>query len=378
MLIGIDASRANKPNRTGVEWYAYHLIQELKKITADGPHQWVLYSNEPLKDGLEQLPENWYEVRAEWPPKYLWTKVRMSWEMWRRPVDMLFVPAHVLPPVRPDRSAVTIHDVGFRRYPKLYTKKDIAYHERSTQLITKSDSRIITVSEFSGKEIAELYKIDTRRIAVTPLGVDHDLYKPQTTDAIRELRQTHRLPHAYFLAIGRLEAKKNTVNLIKAFEVFKARRGVGDPTHLILAGLPGTGYDEIKKVIAASPQRTHIREIGYVKEEEKPALIAGARALVHISWYEGFGIPAVEAMACGTPVIAANNASLPEVVGEGNGIFVPPADNDATARAMDRIDSDDHRRAELIEKGIARAAEYTWRRTAEVTLPVLTDWYGIQ
>lgn len=378
MLIGIDASRANKPNRTGVEWYAYHLIQELKQITADGPHKWVLYSNEPLKDGLEKLPENWYEVRATWPPKYLWTKVRMSWEMWRRPTDVLFAPAHVLPPMRPERGVVTVHDVGFRRYPKLYTKKDIAYHERSTQLIAKSTARIITVSEFSGNEIASLYGIDTRRIAVTPLGVDHALYRPVDAETIRSLRQTHRLPHAYFLAIGRLEAKKNTVNLIKAFETFKARRGVGDPTHLVLAGLPGNGYEEIKKAIAASPQRTHIREIGYVNEEDKPALIAGARALVHISWYEGFGIPAVEAMACGCPVIAANNASLPEVIGEGNGIFVPPADNDATARAMDRVDSDDARRAELVKKGIARAAHYTWRRTAEATLPVLTDWYGIQ
>ncbi len=377
MLIGIDASRANKPNRTGVEWYAYHLIQELKQITANGPHQWVLYSNEPLKDGLEKLPENWYEVRAKWPPKYLWTNVRMSWEMWRRPTDVLFAPAHVLPPVRPDRGVVTVHDVGFRRHPNVYTKQGRTYHESAMRSLLKDDTRIITVSEFSGREIAALYNIDTRRIAVTPLGVDHTQYRPMNAEAIQDVRQALRLPHAYFLSIGWMGPKKNLINTIKAFEIFKARRGVGDPTHLVLAGPQGRDYEAIKKAIDASPQRTHIREIGYVKEEDKPALIAGARALVHISWYEGFGIPVVEAMACGCPVIASNNSALPEVIGDGNGIFVPPADNDATARAMDRIDSDDARRKELIEKGVARAAQYTWRRTAEATLPVLTDWYGL-
>ena len=121
MLIGIDASRANKPVKTGVEWYAFHLIQELKKQTAGSRHQWALYTNEPLTGELAQLPENWYEVRARWVPKYLWTQVRMTWEMWRRAPDVFFEPAHVLPPIRPEWSVVTVHDIGFHRYPLLYT-----------------------------------------------------------------------------------------------------------------------------------------------------------------------------------------------------------------------------------------------------------------
>jgi glycosyltransferase involved in cell wall biosynthesis len=379
MLIGIDASRAQKPNKTGVEWYSYHLIQELKKITAGGPHQWVLYSREALTGSLAELPENWYEVRAKWPPKWLWTQVRMSWEMWRRPVDVLFVPAHVLPPMRPEKSVVTIHDVGFRRFPNLYTKADRSYHQNTTRRITNGDARVITVSEFSGRELAELYSINTRRIAVTPLGVDHTLYRPITDRAVVEdVLHKYRLPPSFFLAIGRLEAKKNTVNLIRAFEIFKHRRGVGDPTHLVLAGIPGSGYEDVKKAIAASPQKQYIKEIGYIEEEEKPALLSAARALVNISWYEGFGIPAVEAMACGCPVIASNNASLPEVIGEGNGLFVHPKDVDATARAMDRLIADRELRESLVQKGPQVAEKYTWRRTAEATIPVLTDWIGAQ
>lgn len=377
MLIGIDASRANKPNKTGVEWYAYHLIQELKKLTKGDKHSWVLYTNDPLEGALAELPENWYEVRAKWSPKYLWTQARMSWEMSRRPVDVLFVPAHVLPIVRPDKSVVTIHDIGFHRYPKLYKPAQIAYHERTTRHIAKTEARIITVSEFSGRELADCYGVDTRRIAITPCGVDHELYKPTTDISVIEatLRRL-QIPKPFFLSIGRLEAKKNIVNLIKAFNVYKTHRGLGDPTRLVLAGPQGHQYDLIKKEINASPHKQHIIELGYIAEEEKPLVLAAAKALIHVSWYEGFGIPPVEAMACGCPVIVSNNSSLPEVIGEGNGLFVPPDQPDVIARAMDRLDNEPNLVSDLRQKGIARAAKYTWKATAEATLPVLTEWIG--
>jgi glycosyltransferase involved in cell wall biosynthesis len=377
MLIGIDASRANKPVKTGVEWYSWHLIQELKKITVKDGHSWILYTNDPLKDELAELPENWYEVRAKWPPKRLWTQVRMSWEMWRRPIDVLFVPAHVLPPIRPDRSVVTIHDVGFHRFPKLYSSADIGYHETTTKSIAKSDARIITVSEFSGREIVELYRVKSERIAITYPGVDHDLYRPIADGASIEakLKQLH-VPRPYFLYIGRLEAKKNVLNLIKAFDVFKMHRGVGDPTHLVLAGVPGNGFDEIKKAINASVFKNQIIQLGYVDEENIPYLLNGAEALVHVSLYEGFGFTPVQAMACGCPVVSSDAASLPEVIGTGNALFVPPLQTETISRALERIVSEHGLKEDLRQKGIARAAKYTWRATAEATLPVLTQWIG--
>ena len=117
-------------------------------------------------------------------------------------------------------------------------------------------------------------------------------------------------------------------------------------------------------------------ELGYVLEEDKPFLYAGAKALLHVSWYEGFGIPPVEAMACGCPVIAADNSSLPDVLGKDNAILVPPNQPDAIARAMDRLDNEKDLPATLRQRGIDRAAQYTWRATAEATLPVLTQWLG--
>lgn len=376
MLIGIDASRANKPKKTGVEWYAYHLIQALKKLTVGDKNQWVLYTREPLTGGLENLPENWYEVRAKWPPKRLWTQMRMSWEMWRRPADVLFVPAHVLPPIRPDRSVVTIHDVGFHVMPHLYKAADKSYHETTTRNIVKSDARIIVPTEFTGRELVRLYKADASRIAITHLGIDHDLYHPREQAEIDAVLTKYHVPSSYFFFIGRLEDKKNIVNLIKAFDAYKLHRGMGDPTSLVLAGIPGHGYTDIKKQIEASPHKIQIIELGYVPETDVPVLMAGAEGYIQISWYEGFGIPPLQAMACGTPVVAANNSSMPEVLGNDNALLVAPDAIDATALALERLVSDKGLQERLSEKGIQRAKQFTWEETARKTLPVLTEWLG--
>ena len=377
MLIGIDASRANKPIKTGVEWYAFHLIQALKQATKGDRHQWVLYTREPLTGALGELPENWYEVRAGWWPKYLWTRVRMSWEMWRRPVEVLFSPAHVLPPIRPEKSVVTIHDVGFHRFPKFYPSHQVMYHEQTTREIAKSDSRIIAISEFTARELVSVYGIDSRRIAITPLGIDHALYKPLSRPDVEDRLASLRIASPYFLFVGRQDAKKNIVNLIKAFHLYKSERGVGDPTRLVLAGPSGYGAGDIQQAIAASPFKDNILTLGYVKEHDVPYLLNGAKALVHVAWYEGFGLPPVQAMACGCPVIAANNSCLPSVIGEENALFVPPSSPDAIARAMQRLDGEPAFVEDLRRRGIVRAAAYTWEASAKATLPVLTEWLGI-
>ncbi len=375
MLIGIDASRANKAHRTGVEWYSWHVIQNLKELTKNSLHSLVLYSNEVLKNGLEKLPANWYEIRARWPVKKGWTQIRLSYELWRRPTDVFFIPAHVLPRVVPKKNVVTVHDVGFFRYPQLYRPRDRKFHEWSTKDIAKRAERVITVSEFSGREISEAYGIDPSRIAITPNGIDHDRYRPITDHtAIEDRLNRYRLSKPYFITIGRLEAKKNIVNLVKAFTLFKARRGLGDPTKLVLIGNPGFGFEEIKKAIAESSAKQDIIQLGYVPEADLPALLNSADALIHPSWYEGFGIPPVQAMACGTPVLSADTASLPEIIGKDAAIYFEPNELESMARAMARIQEEDGLAQKLRLAGISRATKYTWKRTAELTLPVLTEW----
>lgn len=375
MIIGIDASRANKTAKTGVEWYAWHVIQELKKLTKSDKNSWILYTNAFLQSGLEQLPENWYETRAHWPIKKGWTQLRLSWEMWRRPSEVLFVPAHVLPRVTPKKSVVTIHDVGFHRMPQIYKPRDRAFQEWSTKDIAKRAARIVTVTEFSGREISELYGVSSDRIAITPNGVDHDIFRPISDGlAIDEVLKRHRLHKPFFVSIGRLEAKKNTVNLIKAFSLFKARRGVGDPVYLVLIGNPGFGYEDVKKAINESSFKEYIIQLGYVPEADLPYIINAAEALIHPSWYEGFGIPPVEAMACGCPVLSSNIGALTEVIGPDAAIYFPPGEIEAMVAAMNRIIDEPGIKQKLRMAGIVRASKYNWRSTAEKTLPVLVDW----
>jgi glycosyltransferase involved in cell wall biosynthesis len=375
MLIGIEASRANKLAKTGVEWYAWHVIQELKKSTSADGNYWILYTNAILHGGLEALPSNWFEVRAKWPLPFGWTQFRLSWEMMRRPVDVLFFPGSTLSRVIPKKTVVTVHDVGFHRFPKLYKRRQVRIHEAAMADIKRRGVRIATVSEFSAREIAESYGIDPSRIAITPNGVDHALYRPiADMAAIDERLRRHRIAKPFFLTIGRLESKKNIVNLIKAFTGFKARRGIGDPHTLVLAGIPGNGYDEIKKTIAESSARSHIVELGYVPERDLPYLLNAAEALVHPSLYEGFGIPPVMAMASGCAVLSSNAASLPEVIGPDSALYFSPDQPEAIVDAMSRLVSESGLKERLRTAGIGCAAKYTWENTAKKTLSVLTDW----
>lgn len=375
MLIGIEASRANKPIKTGVEWYAWHLIQELKRLAPEDEHSWILYTNQALSGGLEALPSHWYEVRARWPFRFGWTQFRLSWEMMRRPTDVFFLPGSTMPRVTPQKTVVTLHDVGFHQLPQLYKRRQVHIHEAAVREAKRRAARIITVSEFTGRELVEVYGIDPARIAITPLGVDHATYRRiDDATAIQERLTRLQIVRPFFVAIGRLEAKKNIPMLIRAFSIFKQRRGVGDPHQLVLVGVPGFGYDAIRRAIAESPARASIRELGYVAESDVPHVLNAAIALVHPSLYEGFGLPPVQAMACGCPVLSSTAASLPEVIGPDAALFFAPDRVEELATSMERLVSESGLAEQLRAAGVQRAAGYTWEQTARATLPVLTAW----
>ncbi len=374
MLIGIDATRANKPAKTGVEWYAHHVIQELKTCTTGDENSWILYSNAVLHGGLEVLPENWYEVRMKWPFPIGWTQIRLSFELSRRTPDVLWMPGSTLPRFVPTHTVVTVHDVGFHRFPHLYKPHQVKIHEQAMKEIAKKAARILTVSEYAGREISETYGIDPGKIAITYLGIDHEAYRRIDDEAgIEDRLRRMQLPKPFFIAIGRLEAKKNITTLIKAFNSFKARLGVGSPYHLALVGPRGFGYAAIADEIARSPYRSEIHETGYVPEADLPYLLNAADALIHPSWVEGFGIPPVEAMACGCPVIASNVASLPEILGDA-ALFFSPSEPEQLAQRMRRVVEEISVKDELRRKGIERANSFTWTKTAQHTVPVLTRW----
>ncbi|MFZ5364595.1 MAG: glycosyltransferase family 4 protein [Patescibacteria group bacterium] len=392
MRIGIDASRANKPIKTGTEWYSYHLIQWFKKI--DNKNHYFLYTNAPLKSGLENCPPNFEEKILRWPPGRLWTQFRLSWEMlvtrcalrcdsgWARSVykilqdagrgkgktiDRLFVSAHVIPLIHPKNTIVTIHDIGFERFPEIYPWYDIVYHQWAIRFAKRAASKIITISEFSKKELIDVFKIKPEKIHVVYNGYDDEKYRPHELAEIDSVKSKYNLKNPYLIFVGRLEEKKNTPFLVECFAQFKKKF----PEYkLVLVGRRGHGFDRVENNIGRFGLENEVIFPGWVDSDDLSKLLAGAKALIFPSLYEGFGIPVIEAMACGVPVVCSNTTSLPEVVGKG-AILVDPKSKDQMVEAMGKIVSDEILRRDLIEKGLENAKRFSWEKCARESLEVI-------
>lgn len=376
-LIGIDASRANAHERTGTEWYSYYLIQALKKLPVPGL-EFVLYSKKFLRDGLEQFPPGWDGKILYWRSQRFWNQFRLSWELFRHPVDLFFQPTHTLPIYPPKRSVTTLHDIGFMRFPKLYRPSELRYHRWSARLAVRRADRLLTVSEFSKREIMEVYKVPAERVTVTPLGVDTETYRPDMPEhQVNAVLDRYRVTRPYFIYIGRLEEKKNVLNLIKAFSIFKGWRGYGDPVKLLLIGAKGFGFERIRREIRDRKLEEQVMIPGYVAEEHMQELYAGAVALIFPSLYEGFGLPILQAQACGTPVVTSNLASMPEVAGRG-ALFVNPNASEDLAVKMRMVVDEDRTREELKREGFENIKRFSWDDCARKTMNVFLEVLGIQ
>lgn len=377
MIFLIDASRANNIQKTGVEWYAFFVIQELKKNVPPDARV-ILYTREPLKGELAVLPPNWQERVLRWPPRRLWTQIRLSWEIWRVKMSgreyaagakeddiVLFVPAHVLPLVCPTRTFVTIHDLGGIRFPAGYSLFEKWYARFATWFALRR-ATIFTPSEFCKKEIESIF--GAGKIFVIPNGFDRARYHLiDAKEKIKQVLEKYNIRPPYFLSISRLEEKKNTVGIIEGYRIFQEKmslRADFTPHSLVLLGKPGYGYKKVSEAIIKSGYQHTIIIPGWVETEDVPYLMAGAVAFIFPSFYEGFGIPVLEAMAVGTPVIASNRAALPEVCG-GAALLVDPYKPGDIARAMEEIVSSPALREELVGRGLERAREFEWERAAK-------------
>lgn len=358
MIIGIDASRANRDNKTGTEWYAYHIIQELKKIVSRDEVR--LYTNFPLKSGLENLPSNFKEKRLSWPPKYFWTQIRLWRELILNPPDLLFVPAHTIPflPIRKKtKVVVTVHDVGFKRFPRLYKKIQVLYHDLTMRKIRNRADLILTISEFSKKEIINLYKVDPEKIQAVYPGYDREKYFFQKNKGILE---KYKIAEPYLLYIGRLETKKNILNIIRSFIRVKNRF---PDLKLVLAGSGGDLFGKIRKIIKQDKVDSEVSLPGYIEEPDLPAIISHAEVFLFPTLYEGFGLPIIQALACQTPVLASDLDPHREVGGEA-AVYADPSSPQALAQGIIQILSSEKIRRELKEKGLIQAKRFSWEKTA--------------
>ncbi|MCI0396286.1 MAG: glycosyltransferase family 4 protein [Chloroflexi bacterium] len=364
MIIGIDASRAVASQRTGTEVYAWQLIQTLIPMAAGRGHRLRLYFNRPPAGRLFPPASHVEEIAIPFPR--LWTHLRLARELHRRPPDVFFTPAHVIPFTYHRPSVATVHDLGYHYFPEAHTRRQVAYLQWSTRHNGRRARRVIADSQATRADLIRFYALDPTKIEVVYPGIDPALRPVQEPARLAAVQQKYGVVPPYLLTIGTLQPRKNLVRLVAAY----AASGV---THqFVLAGKPGWLSQPILDAVAALPPavagRVHLP--GFVADEDKAALLSGAVALLYPSLYEGFGFPVLEGQACGTPVLCANTSSLPEVAGEA-ALLVDPLDVAGLAAAIRQIATEESLRRELVEKGLINVRRFTWEGAAVQTLKVL-------
>jgi glycosyltransferase involved in cell wall biosynthesis len=366
MLIGIDASRAATRKRTGTENYSLQLIRHL--LALESGHRYRLYFNRPPTIDLFPMRAD-LELRVMPFPR-LWTHLRLSWEMARQPPDVLFVPAHVLPLIHPRSSVVTVHDLGYRHYPEAHPLLDRLYLDLATRYNARAARRVIAVSQATQDDLVQHYGLEPGKITVVYSGWDERMQPVEDETTIERVKARYGIRGEYVLYVGTLQPRKNLGRLLEAYGLLRKQAQRGGAPGLVIAGRKGWLYDPIFQQVERLGLESEVVFPGYVTQEDLPALLSGARLFVFPSLYEGFGLPVLEAMACGTPVVCSNVSSLPEVAGDA-ALLVDPLDVKGMAEAMNRLLQDEGLRTELVERGYRQVRRFSWDRCARETLAVL-------
>ena len=348
MIIGFDGSRAFVKDKTGTENYSYQLLKALSRI--DQQNKYVVF----LRTGtaVDRFPDNFHFQIIDWPK--FWTQAGLAWETFKVKLDVLFVPSHTLPILRKPglKTIVTVHDLGSEYLPQMHQVKQRLYLSFMQKFQLKGATKVIAVSKATKEDLINRIGIEPEKIVVVYEGYDKNLFKVDTK--VNTLR--------YFLCVGTVQPRKNLARVIRAFAQILG-------TKLVIAGQKGWLSDEIYRLPKKLKIEERVKFLGYVSEKDLPALYSQAIALVYPSLYEGFGLPILEAQACGCPVITSNLSSMPEIAGKG-ALYVNPYDVKAITRAMMKMQTVAIKR-QLIINGFDNVKRFSWEKCARETLAVL-------
>ncbi len=396
MVIGFDGSRAFTSERTGTENYSYQLLKALAKV--DKKNDYIVYirSNSVILSGVPEgekglkWPENFHFKYLKWPR--LWTQGGLALHSFKDKLDILFVPAHTLPIIRKPglKTVITVHDLGSEYLPSMHQLKQRAYLSFMQKVQLRGATKLIAVSYATKEDLVKRAGVESEKVEVIYEGYDKKLFKSVTNDTL----VNSLIP--YFLFVGTVQPRKNLERVIKAFSIFLSLRGAeatkqsnkqslradalkkiatlpavarNDGINLVIVGSKGWMSDEIYKLPKKLGIEDKVKFLGYVPDEKLPTLYSGAQALVFPSLFEGFGLPILEAQACGCPVITSDVSSMPEVAGDG-AIFVDPCDVEQMVNAMIRV-KDERESLKLIKKGSENIKKFSWEKCARETLKVL-------
>ncbi len=371
MVIAVDLRSIQRGTFSGVENYTLSLLERM--IRQDKENKYILFYNGLRPVQTEELRFlNTTVVARRLPNKLL----ALSTTFFRQPnftkligkFDVLFLPnLNQVVLGSEAKLVVTVHDLSPVVLPEFYNLRRRLWHWSVgfKRTLLRAD-KIIAVSEYTKQDIVSVLGIAEAKVDVVYQGVDHTRFHPNLdTDKLRYVRNRYGLPGDFVLYMGTLEPRKNVEGLLQAWE----RMEVDIP--LVIAGKAGWKYNEIFKLARKSSKQRAIHFLGFVEEADKPYLLKLARVFAFPSFYEGFGLPVLEAMAVGTPVVTSSVTSLPEVAGDG-ALLVNPYNFDELTFALDQLVSDEHLREQLQAKAFLRAKMFDWDRTADLTLKALT------
>jgi glycosyltransferase involved in cell wall biosynthesis len=287
-------------------------------------------------------------------------------------LDLFHSPDFVLPFVGKTPALLTVHDLSFLRVPQYFVPGFRDYLEEAVSRGVSRAQHILADSESTLRDLVELMGVSREKISIVYPGVERRFSRIEDPQVLARVSDQYSLPKRFVMGLSTLQPRKNFEGLIEAFRILLARaseRQEITDLHLVICGGLGWMWEELEGRVAQHGLGDRIHFAGFVQDEDLPALYSLAAVFAFPSWYEGFGLPLLEAMACGTPVVAANNSSLPEVVGEG-GLMVDAADSDGLATALQRILVDQDLRDNLVAAGKLHASRYTWDSAAGSLLSI--------
>jgi glycosyltransferase involved in cell wall biosynthesis len=369
LRIAIDA-HAVGAKLGGNESYAVNLIEALAQI--DSANHYTIYIT--TDEARERFQGRWpnFKVRATLPhTPLIRIPLTLSAELRKNPVDVLHV-QFTAPPFCPCPVVVSIHDLSFEHLPQTFKRRSRTQLRLTVRHSARRAARIISLSEHGRRDIIETYGITAERVSAIPLAAPAHFAPVHDNRELQRVRHNYGIDGDYILTVGSIQPRKNLARLVQAYASLRGNKSADKLPKLVLVGKSGWLYDETLRALKETGVADTVVLTGYVPQEDLPALYSGARCFVYPSYFEGFGLPPLEAMKCGAPVIVGNKTSLPEVVGDA-ALAVDPFDVEAIASAMQRVIESPALREELSIKGQARAETFDWRETARKTLAIYQE-----
>lgn len=353
-------SAGNSYRSAGIAVYVTNLLRHLRHAE-DSLKYGVLLGDKRVPTEDFDLPVIFSRLPTGQPAvRILWEQSVLPWVLRRIGADLLHAPAFVGPLLSPCPQIITVHDLSFLRYPEFFRRSHRLYLQTFTGIACRRAAAVIVGSNFAAGEVQTLLHIPAARVHTIYYGVD-PRFRPLPPQEVATFRHALQLPERFLLYLGTLEPRKNLPRLVRAFARLR------DPDlHLVLAGGRGWLYEEVFAEVEKLGLGARVHFPGYVAAEAQALWYNAAEAFIYISRYEGFGLPVVEALACGVPTLTAATTSLPEAGGAG-ALWVDPDDEEAIAEGLQRLLTDAALRAELRQGGLAHAARFSWPETARQT-----------